>query len=182
MSILLDARSRVMIQGLTGRTGRRLGQRMVAGGTPLVAGVRPGRGGECVAGVRVFDSPYEAVAATRANVSFVAVPPDAARDATLDAIDAGLELIVVYTERVPVHDAVTMTAAARTSDTVLLGPNSAGCVTAGAANVSDLADEVIQPGPVGVVSKSGTLTYEVVDGLGRHGLGVSSVVCLGGDP
>lgn len=181
MGILVDRNDRVIIQGITGRTGRAAAARMREDGTPLVGGVTPGRSGATVEGVPVFDSVAEATATVAATASFVAVPPTGTLDAALEGIAAGLRTMVVYTERVPVHDAMRIRAAARERGCVCLGPNSAGCVTPGSANLSDLDSRNLRPGPIGIVSKSGTLTYEIVDGIVSRGAGLSSVVCLGGD-
>jgi succinyl-CoA synthetase alpha subunit len=151
-------------------------------GTPLVAGVTPGRGGQAVETVPVFENVINAVAETRASHTLIVVPPRAVLDAVLEAADAGIGFAVVYTEGVPVHDAVRAIRYARGHGMVLCGPNSAGVVSAGRANLSDLNDEMLAPGRVGIVSKSGTLTYEVILSLREHGFGLSTVVCLGGDP
>lgn len=182
MAILLDSSARIIVQGITGNVGRTYAKRMLANGTPVVAGVTPGKGGTTVFGLPVFDTVYEARKATGATASLVTVPARFVKEAVLEAIDAGIKLIVVYTEHTPVHDAMEMCAHARARGAILIGPNSAGCVTPGQANMSDLNDANLRPGPVGIVSKSGTLTYEVIDQLSRVGLGLSTVVCLGGDP
>lgn len=182
MPILIDRDSRILIQGITGHTGRNLTGRLHDEGSPLVGGVSPKRAGEEVAGLPVFASCYDAVAATGANCSFVSVPAAFAMQAALEAIDAGVATVVVYTEGVPVLDAVRIAAYARHRGARLIGPNAAGCISPGQANLSDLNGALLRPGPVGIVSKSGTLTYEVIDALNARGLGQSSVVCLGGDP
>jgi succinyl-CoA synthetase alpha subunit len=182
LAILVDAASRIVIQGITGINGRNLASRMLEAGTPLVAGVTPGRGGKNVAGVPVFDSCWEAVQVTGANASFVSVPAPLMLDACLEAIEAGIRVVTAYTEGVPVTDSITLAAHARAHGAVVLGPNAAGCVSPGLANLSDLNDANLDRGRVGIVSKSGTLTYEVIDGLRRTGLGQSTIACLGGDP
>ena len=182
MSVLIDATSRILVQGITGHTGRNLATRLVSEGSPLVGGVSPKRAGATVAGLPVFRSCYRAVAETGANCSFVSVPPPFAKDAALEAIDAGISTLVVYTEGVPQLDAVTMAAYAERHGARLVGPNAAGCVSPGQANLSDLNGALLRRGEVGIVSKSGTLTYEVIDSLNGCGLGQSTVVCLGGDP
>jgi succinyl-CoA synthetase alpha subunit len=182
MAILVGRDSRIIIQGITGYNGRNAAGRMLAGGTPLVGGVTPGRGGLKVLGLPVLDSCREAVSELDANASFVSVPAPFVLDACREAIEAGIELLAVYTEGVAVKDTLQIVAQAREHGVVLLGPNSAGCVSPGLANVSDLNDANLDPGKIGIVSKSGTLTYEVIDGLRRLGLGESTVVCLGGDP
>lgn len=182
MAILVDEKSRILIQGITGNFGRTFAAVMRAGGTPLVAGVSPGKGGTTVEEVPVYDDVALAVARHRADVALIPVPAPLMRDAAFEALAAGIRLMVLYAERVPVHDAAEIIALARLKGVTVFGPNSAGLASPGRANVSDLHDRILRPGPVGVVSKSGTLTYEVIDGLVRHGLGVSTVVCLGGDP
>lgn len=181
MTILVDASTRLIVQGVTGTTGRLFAERMVAGGTPIVGGVTPGKGGATVAGLPVFDSVREAVAATGANALMSCIAPAYVVDGILETVDAGITLAVLYIENIPVHDAIRMCAYARARGTRLLGPNSAGVVSPGFANMSDLNDANLRPGRVGIVSKSGTLTYEVIDELHRYGLGESTVVCLGGD-
>lgn len=181
MAILVDKSSRIIIQGITGPTGRIYAERMVANGTPLVGGVTPGRRGETVAGVPVFDSVADAVAETGADASLCAVRNSLTLGAGLEAVAAGIRTIVVYTENVPVHDAIRLTAYAKARGTRLLGPNSAGVISPGKANLADLADRNVRPGRIGILSKSGTLTYEVLDDLQALGYGESSIVCLGGD-
>lgn len=182
MAILADAGSRIIIQGITGTTGRNLAGRLVEEGGPLVGGVSPARAGSEVAGRPVFATCYEAVAEAGANASFISVPAPRVLDAALEAIDAGIGTIVVYAEGVPVLDATRMVAFARSRGARLIGPNAAGVISPGFANLSDLGAANLRPGRVGIVSKSGTLTYEVIEDLNRHGLGQSTVVCLGGDP
>lgn len=181
MAILVDEHSRILIQGITGSTGRAFARRMIEHGTPLVGGVSPGKSGQCVEGVPVYGSMREAVAATQANAVLSAVGGPHALDAVFEVAEAGIALMVLYTENVPVHDAIKMRAAMRACGTRLLGPNSAGVVTPGKANIADLNDLNVRPGRIGIVSKSGTLTYEVIDQLHELGLGESTVVCLGGD-
>jgi succinyl-CoA synthetase alpha subunit len=182
MSILIDRTSRVIVQGVTGAIGRSIASRMMEAGTAIVSGVTPGKGGETMGPLPIFDCCHDAVERTGANASFMAVPPGAVLDACFEAIDAGIRTIVIYCEGVPVVDAVRITRFARDRGATVIGPNAAGCISPGQANLSDLADANIDHGRVGIVSKSGTLTYEVADGLRRHGLGVSTLVCLGGDP
>ena len=182
MAVLVDDTSRIVVQGATGRTGRNLVERMVAEGGPVVGGISPSRAGGEVAGLPVYGSCYEAVAALDAKTSFVCVPAPFAGDAALEAIDAGIATLVIYTEGLPVHDAVEVCAFARARDARVIGPNAAGCISPGLANLSDLNARLLMPGPVGIVSKSGTLTYEVIDSLIGHGLGQTTVACLGGDP
>ncbi|TQF00194.1 MAG: succinate--CoA ligase subunit alpha [Spiribacter salinus] len=182
MAILVTCKTRIVIQGMTGHTGRNLTTRLVAERSPVVCGVSPGRGGQQVEGLPVLDSCYQAVREHGVDASFISVPAALARDAALEAIDAGIRTIVVYAEGVPVHDALEIQAHARLRGARLLGPNAAGCISPGEANLSDLGAAWLSSGSVGIVSKSGTLTYEVIEGLKHEGLGQSSVVCLGGDP
>ncbi len=182
MAILIDRDDRIVIQGITGNVGGNFARRLLQHGTPVGGGVTPGKGGQSVAGVPVYDSVYQARAELGATASLVTVPPAFVKDAVLEAVDAGLSLVVVYTEHTPVHDALEMCRYARVRGTVFLGPNSAGCVSPGRANLSDLNDPNLRQGRVGIVSKSGTMTYEAIDGIQRAGLGESTVVCLGGDP
>ena len=182
MAILVDISSRILIQGITGSTGRSYARRMLAGGTPLVGGVAPGRAGEQVEGVPVFDNTATAVAASGANTVLTVVRSELALDAVLESIAAGIGTLVLYTENVPVHDAIKLRAYARARGARLLGPNSAGVISPGKANLADLNDANVRPGRIGIVSKSGTLTYEVIEDLQKLGFGESSVVCLGGDP
>ena len=182
MAILVDRGSRIIIQGMTGYNGRNIASRMLEGGTPLIGGVTPGRGGDRVHGLPVVDSCREAVEQFGANASFISVPARFAEQACSEAVDAGIRVLTVYTEGVPIADAIRMAAHARAHGAVLLGPNAAGCVSPGQANLSDINDKNLDSGRVGIVSKSGTLACEVVDALRDAGMGESTVVCLGGDP
>jgi len=182
LAIIVDDTSRILIQGITGPTGRSYAERMVQDGTPLVGGVAPGRQGQSIAGVPVFDSVEDAVAATGADAALSAVRSALALGAALEALSAGIRTLVVYTENVPLHDAIRMRAYARACGARLLGPNSAGVISPGKANLADLNGSNLRSGRIGIVSKSGTLTYEVIDDLQTRGYGASSIVCLGGDP
>jgi len=181
MSVLLDANTKILVQGITGTTGRLFAERMKAGGTPVVGGVTPGKGGSLVAGLPVFDSMREAVAATGANAVLSCIAPAFIVDGVFEIVDAGIALAVLYIENIPVHDAIRMCAYAKARGTRILGPNSAGVVSPGLANMADLNDANLRPGRIGIVSKSGTLTYEIIEELHQVGLGESTVVCLGGD-
>jgi succinyl-CoA synthetase alpha subunit len=182
VALFTEETAHVLVQGLTGGAGLNFAQNMAISGTNLVAGVRPGRGGEVVCGVPVFDSVAEATRETGATASVIAVPPTAVPAAARDAIDGGIRLAVIYAEGLPVHQALRLNAWTRSSDCRMIGPNSAGVLSPGVANLSDLRTVPMAKGPVGLISKSGTLTYEVVGDLVAHGTGVSTVVCLGGDP
>ncbi len=181
MSVFLDETSRILIQGITGGTGRAYAERMVAHGTPVVGGTSPKRAGETVCGLPVFATMAEAVSATGADCVLSAVGRANALDAMDEVFEAGIRLAVLYAENVPVHDAMRMCAHARARGATLLGPNSAGVISPGKANIADIHDRSVRPGRIGIVSKSGTLTYEVFDSLHDHGFGESSIVCLGGD-
>ncbi len=181
MAILIDENTRILIQGITGASGRGFAARMVAAKTPLVGGVSPGKAGETVEGVPVFDTMADAVRATGATAVLSVIGVANALDAVYEAIEAGIKLIVLYAENVPVHDALKMRALAEARGVRLFGPNSAGVMSPGKANLADLSDSRVRPGSIGIVSKSGTLTYEVADCLDRIGQGVSTVACIGGD-
>ncbi|MCC6470145.1 MAG: succinate--CoA ligase subunit alpha [Alphaproteobacteria bacterium] len=181
MSILVDRKSKILVQGITGQTGRLFAERMAAGGTPVVGGVTPGKGGTTIAGLPVFDTMREAVAATGGDAVMSCIAPAYVVDGLYEIVDAGIALAVLYIENIPVHDAIRMCAYAKARGTRILGPNSAGAVSPGQANMADLNDANLRPGRIGIVSKSGTLTYEVIDEIHQHGLGESTVVCLGGD-
>ncbi|MGI6210008.1 MAG: succinate--CoA ligase subunit alpha [Anaerolineae bacterium] len=181
MSILLDAETRVLVQGITGREGRFHTQRMLDYGTNVVAGVTPGRGGEWVHGVPVFDSVREAIEATEAEASVTFVPARFATDAIFEAAYAGIRLIVSVTEGIPVHDVVRLRHFLFERNARLIGPNSPGIVVPGVAKVGIMPGGIHTPGPVAVISRSSTLTYEIVASLSRSGIGQSTVVGVGGD-
>lgn len=182
MSILVDASTRVVVQGITGRQGAFHTEQMLAYGTPVVAGVTPGKGGILVAGVPVFDTLSEATAATGANASIVYVPARYATDALFEAVEAELPLVVCITEGIPALDMVRIVQAAQARGVRLIGPNSPGLISPGKAKVGIMPASIHCPGHVGVISRSGTLTYEVVWGLTQRGLGQSTCVGIGGDP
>jgi succinyl-CoA synthetase alpha subunit len=173
---------RVIVQGVTGRAGGLHSQDMTAYGTRVVAGVTPGKGGEWAYGVQVLDSVVEAIDVTGANASVVFVPPAQAADAMFEAIDGGLKLIVCITEGVPVHDMMRVIARARVRGARLIGPNGPGIVIPGVAKLGIIPNDIVMSGRVGVVSRSGTLTYEVLTALTTAGIGQSLVVGIGGDP
>lgn len=177
----IDADTRIAIVGMTGTVGQRFMRRMLDEGSPLVAGINPKKAGSSLDGVPVVAGAAEAVA-LGANAALVVVPAAHTLQAVRDAAAAGVGLISVYTEGVPLHDALRMAAVCRDAGATLFGPNSAGVAVPAVANLSDLAPTLLRPGSVGIVSKSGTLTYEVLVGLQQHGLGCSAVYCLGGDP
>ena len=189
MSILIDKSTRLVVQGITGRDGAFHTEQMIKYGTRVVAGVTPGKGGASVHGVPVFDSVAEAMAATRANTSVIYVPAPFAVDAIHEAADAGVGLIVCITEGLPVRDTLGAwhrISAARGANPAgkprLIGPNCPGLISPGLSKVGILPGHICTPGAVGVVSRSGTLTYEVVHQLTRAGLGQSTCLGIGGDP
>jgi succinyl-CoA synthetase alpha subunit len=182
VSILFDASSRVLVQGMTGREGLYHTKGMLAAGTKIVGGVTPGKGGETVEGQPVFDTVREARSATGANVSCIFVPPLGAADAIMEAAAAGVELVVCITEGIPVNDMTRVAAFLKEHPTRLIGPNCPGVATPGAGKVGIMPYHIMTPGRVGFVSRSGTLTYEVVALLTGAGLGQSSIIGIGGDP
>ncbi len=182
MSILVNDNSKIIIQGITGKVGRSFCKRMVKFSSPLVAGVTPGKGGEFINDVPVYNSVEEAVKKKNADTSFVTVPAIMVKQAVFESIDAGIKLVVIYTEGVTKHDSLDIVQYAKLKGVMILGPNSAGVVSPSQANVSDLHDSILKKGKIGIVSRSGTLTYEVIEILKEMELGVSTVVCIGGDP
>jgi len=183
MPILVDEKTLVLVQGLTGREGRFHALRNRSYGTQVVAGVTPGRGGADVDGIRVFDTVGEATAATRANASVIFVPARGAADAILESADAGVGLVVCITEGIPANDTARVRAQIRrTGGITLIGPNCPGLISPGESNLGIIPGEICIPGPVGLVSRSGTLTYQIVHELTAAGIGQSTCVGIGGDP
>lgn len=182
MSIFVDTKTRLLVQGITGRDGSFHTMQMVKYGTNVVAGVTPGRGGQKVEGVPVFNSAVEAVKETGANTSVIFVPAKFAPDAIYEAADAGIKLIVCISEGIPAIEMVNVVAYLNNKDCRLIGPNSPGVVSPGEAKVGILPGHIFKRGNVGVVSRSGTLTYEIVDQISKTGLGQSTCLGIGGDP
>ena len=182
MSILVDAGTRLLVQGLTGSEGRFHGLRNRAYGTNVVAGVTPGKGGQDVEGVPVFDSVADAVTATGADASLIFVPARFAAAAVYEAADAGIGTIVCITEHIPVHDMLRLYAYLRRLGVTLIGPNCPGVLSPGKANAGIIPAEIFRAGSVGLVSRSGTLTYQIGYELAQLGLGNSTIVGIGGDP
>ncbi|MDO8580978.1 MAG: succinate--CoA ligase subunit alpha [Candidatus Omnitrophota bacterium] len=182
MSILVDQNTKLIVQGITGHDGSFHAQQMVAYGTKVVGGVTPGKGGQMVEGIPVFNSVAEAKERTGANVAVIYVPAKFAKAAILEDIQAGLPLIICITEGLPVLDMVDVRRAMKNKPCRLVGPNCPGVISPGKSKVGIMPGHIHKPGPIGVVSRSGTLTYEVVYNLSLANIGQSSCVGLGGDP
>lgn len=184
MTILVGRDTRLLVQGITGHEGEFHCRQMIAYGTQVVAGVTPGKGGQCVCDgqVPVFSTVEDAVAATEANTSIVYVPAPSAPDAILEAAAAGIPLIICITEGIPIHDMIRVCARLTQKGIRLIGPNCPGVLSPGQANVGIIPGRVGMPGSVGIVSRSGTLTYEVIYALTRCAIGQSTCVGIGGDP
>ncbi len=182
MAILVDENTRVIVQGITGFQGSFQTKRMLDYGTKVVAGVSPGKAGSEVHGVPVFNTVSDAVEATNANTSIIYVPARFATDAIFEALDAGLELVVCVTEGIPLYDEMLIHRKLKEVDSMLLGPNCPGVISPGKSKVGLLPDRCFTPGELGVVSRSGTLTYQIAENLTKAGIGQSTVVGIGGDP
>ena len=182
MSIYIHAETRVVVQGITGTEGGFHTGEMLDYGTRIVAGVTPGKGGGRAHGLPVYDSVCEARERTGADASIIFVPAAMAADAVMEAADAGMKLVVCITEGIPVRDMTRVIPYVRARGTVLIGPNCPGIISPGKSKLGIMPNRIHRPGRIGVVSRSGTLTYEVVDQLTREGLGQSSCVGIGGDP
>ncbi len=181
MAIIVDEKAKVLVQGITGNQGSFHTRQMLDYGTRVVAGVSPGKGGEQVHGVPVYDTVQAAVDSHGANASVLFVPAPFAKDAAFEAIDAGLETVVIVTEHVPVHDAMAIMAFAAERGATVIGPNTYGICSPGKAKLGIPPNVIFQPGVVGVVARSGTLSYEIVNAISEKGLGQTTVVGMGGD-
>jgi succinyl-CoA synthetase alpha subunit len=182
MAILLDKNTKVIVQGITGYQGLFHAKKMREYGTNIVGGTRPGKGGQEVEGFPVFDSVAEAVDIAGATASIIFIPKQGVKAAVYEAVDTGITLIVVITEGLPKMDAMAIVHKVRENNVVLIGPNCPGMITPGQAKMGIIPGNIVLPGEVGVVSRSGTLTYEVIDQLTRAGLGQTSCIGIGGDP
>ncbi len=181
MSVLLDENSRVVVQGITGHQGRFHTKASLDYGTKVVAGVTPGRGGEDVHGVPVYNGVEEAVDAKGADTSFFLVPAPYAKDAAIEALETGIRLLVLITERIPFHDALDIVSYGRFRGTTVIGPNCPGIISPGKSKVGIMPGHIFRPGSVGVISRSGTLTYEIVNAITESGRGQSTCIGIGGD-
>lgn len=182
MSILLDKDTRVIVTGITGREGKYHTSNMLKAGTNLVGGVTPGKGGQTVEGLPVFDTVTEAIAATGANAACIFVPPAGAADSIMECANAGIKLIVCITENIPVIDMTRAILSVHEHDATLIGPNCPGMCTPGLGKIGIIPYQIFKPGPVGFISRSGTATYEVVSLLSEAGIGQSTCIGIGGDP
>ena len=182
MAILVDDGTRLLVQGITGREGAFHTGRMLESGTNVVAGVTPGKGGNDHDGVPVFNTVHEAAEETGANASVIFVPPPFAADAIFESLDSGMSTICCITEGIPVHDMMRVADFISNRNATLIGPNCPGVLSPGKANVSIMPRDIFAPGRVGVVSRSGTLTYQIVNELTQRGIGQSTAVGIGGDP
>src|SRR3989442_6357940 len=182
MAVLLDAKTRLIVQGITGHQGQFHTAKMLEYGTKVVAGVTPGKGGENVQGVPVYDSCLEAAEDTGANASILFVPAPYAKDAAIEAIEAGVELLVMITERIPFHDCLDIMPYAKSKGCRVIGPNCPGVTSAGEAKAGIMPNHIFKPGDVGVISRSGTLTYEIVNAITNAGVGETTCIGIGGDP
>lgn len=181
MPIYINQNTRVLVQGITGNQGSFHTGQMLAYGTKVVGGITPGKGGQTIEGVPVFDTVFEAVEKQPADASILFIPAPFAKDAALEALDAGIKILVLIPEHIPLHDAMDIMAYARQKNAVVVGPNTFGLVSSGSSKIGIMPNQYFIPGPVGVVSRSGTLCYEIVGHLTESKIGTTTVVGLGGD-
>jgi succinyl-CoA synthetase alpha subunit len=182
MSILIDEKTRVVVQGITGRMGAIQTMHMLKAGTKITAGVTPGRGGSRVEGVPVYDSVEVARAEQEINTSVLFVPAPVAEESCMEAVDAGVKLLILITEHIPTHDTMRIRAYARSHGATLIGPTTPGVVTPGKCKIGIMPTHLFTPGPVGIVSRSGTMSYEMAGLLSTEGIGQTTMVGMGGDP
>lgn len=182
MAVLLTKKSRVVVQGITGHQGQFHTHAMLEFGTKVVAGVTPGKGGQKVEGVPVYDDVDGAVRRKRANACIIFVPAPYAKDAVIEAVEAGIKLVAIVTEHIPFHDALEFQPYARSKGAIVIGPNCPGIASPGQAKMGIMPNHIFRPGDVGVISRSGTLTYEIVNAITEAGLGQTTCIGIGGDP
>lgn len=182
MSILVDKNTKVLVQGITGREGSFHTERMQEYGTKVVAGVTPGKGGQVVLGIPVFSTVKDAVGKTGANASVLFVPAAFAENAIIEAVDAGIKLIVCITDGIPVQDMLKVVAYVKEKGAKLIGPNCPGIVSVGIGKLGIIPGVILTKGPVGIISRSGTLTYEIINNLTSAGIGQTTCIGVGGDP
>ncbi len=181
MSIYINKDTRVLVQGITGKQGSFHTSQMLAYGTKIVGGISPGKGGQTVEGVPVYDTVFAAVEKEPADAAILFIPAPFAKDAAFEALDAGVKVIVLIPEHIPLHDAMDIMAYAARKGAVVVGPNTFGLVSSGASKIGIMPNQYFIPGPVGIVSRSGTLCYEIVGHMTESGIGTTTVVGLGGD-
>ncbi len=182
MSVLVDKNSRIIVQGFTGNEGTFHSTQMIKYGTNIVGGVTPKKGGQKHLGLPVFNSVLDAVKETKANTSIVFVPPAFAANAIIEAVDAGIKIIIAITEGIPIKDMIKVNHHIKKTDTILVGPNCPGVITPNQAKVGIMPGFIFKSGEIGILSKSGTLTYEAADQVVKKGLGISTAIGIGGDP
>jgi len=182
MTILVNKKTKAIVQGITGTQGSFHTKLMLEYGTKIVAGVTPGKGGQMVHGVPVYDTVKEALSEHDANASIIFVPAPFAKDAVLEGINAGLELIVVITEHIPIKDTIQMIEVAKRNNVNIVGPNTPGVITPGECKLGIMPGHIFRQGPIGIISRSGTLTYEIASNLTKTGFGQSTCLGIGGDP
>ena len=181
MAIYINDKTRVLVQGMTGNQGSFHTGQMLAYGTKIIGGVSPGKGGQSVEGITVYNTVFEAVEKESADASILFIPAPFAKDAALEALAAGIKILILIPEHIPLHDAMDIMAQARQNNAVVVGPNTFGLVSSGASKIGIMPNQYFIPGPVGVVSRSGTLCYEIVGHLTENEVGTTTVVGLGGD-
>ena len=182
MSVLVNRNSKIIVQGFTGKEGTFHAKQMIEYGTNIVGGVTPNKGGQEHLGLPVFNSVADAIQETNANTSIIFVPPAFAANAIIEAVEAGIDVVIAITEGIPVKDMIKVNNMIKNSETVLVGPNCPGVITPGEAKVGIMPGFIFKKGNVGIVSKSGTLTYEAADQVVKQGLGISTAIGIGGDP